>query len=129
MPNCTSKNRCERCKEKARAYGRAYYRRNRDRYKNKPRTEAYKQYQKAYHKLHPWLYLEKCARRRAAAKQATPKWVDRKALLSIYKNCPKGFHVDHIIPLNGVNVSGLHVPYNLQYLPAMENIKKGNKIL
>lgn len=77
-------------------------------------------------------YPEKCralkARYKHRKKRNTPKWVDMKAIDAIYMECPAGHHVDHIIPLRGENVSGLHVPWNLQYLPAIENLRKGNRV-
>ena len=44
----------------------------------------------------------------------------------IYKNRPKYKTVDHIIPLKHPKVSGLHVPWNMQYLSDKENSEKGN---
>ena len=58
-----------------------------------------------------------------------PKWANLKKIMEIYVNRPEGYHVDHIIPLRGKLVSGLHVESNLQYLPALENMKKHNKFI
>lgn len=66
--------------------------------------------------------------RRANILQATPIWANKEKIREFYLNCPKGYHVDHIVPLKGKDVSGLHVENNLQYLPALQNIKKGNRV-
>jgi hypothetical protein len=65
---------------------------------------------------------------RAALDNRTPKGVNLDEIAYIYENCPEGYEVDHIIPLKGKNVSGLHVPSNLQYLTIEENRKKSNKV-
>lgn len=67
------------------------------------------------------------SKRRAAKLQRTPIWADLEAIKEVYKNCPVGHEIDHIIPLRGNNVSGLHVFENLQYLTQTENRKKANK--
>lgn len=72
-------------------------------------------------------YREYAAARRAAELRAMPAWVDRGEIERIYRGCPAGMEVDHIVPLRGRMVCGLHVPWNLQYLDALENAKKGNK--
>lgn len=64
-----------------------------------------------------------------AIKLRTPKWADLAAIVQVYKRCPEGHQVDHVIPLRGEVVSGLHVAENLQYLPAAENRAKSNKFL
>lgn len=55
-----------------------------------------------------------------------PHWANLDKIKEIYLSCPKGYHVDHIIPLKGQHVSGLHVETNLQHLPASDNIRKKN---
>lgn len=69
--------------------------------------------------------------RHSRFKQSRPKWLNKeqkKQIATMYYNCPKGYHVDHIMPIKGVLSSGLHVPWNLQYLKAFDNLSKGNKV-
>ena len=44
------------------------------------------------------------------------------------KNTAEKWHVDHIVPLQGKNVCGLHVEYNLKVIPAIDNLKKSNRL-
>ena len=68
------------------------------------------------------------AKYRAIKLQATLEGFDQE-IKEIYKNCPEGYEVDHIMPLQGIEIRGLHVPWNLQYLTVRENRMKSNKIL
>lgn len=47
-------------------------------------------------------------------------------ITEFYLGCPVGLEVDHILPLKNEMVSGLHVPWNLQYLTRTQNAKKSN---
>lgn len=78
-------------------------------------TKDRNNYQKEYQK-----------RRKALKLDRLPRWADLNKIKEIYKNCPVGYHVDHIIPLKGKLVSGLHIAENLQYLTAQENQSKNN---
>lgn len=79
------------------------------------------------------------AKRRAAKMLRTPRWLSAEQLwmieqayeLAVLRTKMFGFpwHVDHIIPLQGKLVSGLHVPANLQVIPEMVNLQKSNKFL
>lgn len=110
----------EIAKENARERVKRFYQKHSD------KVKAYKkQYRKSTHGR--GMTNAKNARYRAAKLQATPSWANLDKINEIYINCPEGYHVDHIIPLQGKTVCGLHVENNLQYLPAIDNIKKGNR--
>ncbi len=88
------------------------------------------QYGKLYRQLNPGKELAKTRKYAIAKMQAVPKWLSKaqiQEMQKVYETCPAGHEVDHIVPLQGKNVKGLHVPWNLQHLPKSENRKKSNK--
>jgi hypothetical protein len=91
---------------------------------NSARVKANK---KAHYTANADRYIALSARRRSSERHATPPWVNLEELYGIWMSCPECFHVDHIHPLKGKYASGLNVPWNLQYLPAAENISKHNR--
>lgn len=101
------------------------------------RLEYSKKYSKMHAKLNPEQYAAKTAKRRAAKLQRTPKWdLDAHLIQAKYqlanmltRETGKPYHVDHIIPLQGKKVCGLHVFSNLRVILGEENVKKSNKFL
>ena len=82
---------------------------------------------------HRALLVFHATKRRAAKLQRTPPWADLDAMRALYAQAQEMtaatgvvHHVDHIIPLQGKTVSGLHVPGNLQILTGSENSRKRN---
>lgn len=91
--------------------------------------DHHKEYLKEHYKANIGEYKHRAALRKAKLLQATPQWADLLAIKEIYDQCPTGCHVDHIIPLQGETVCGLHVEYNLRHLEASLNIAKSNKLI
>ena len=107
--------------------------------KNKAWREANRDHLNAkrgeWQRLNKGAVCEIRARRRAAEYRATPRWYDRLQAKKIYDEAAMlraagaDVHVDHIVPLQGKSVCGLHVHWNLQILDAKENLSKGNRVL
>lgn len=89
----------------------------------------------------PWKVTMYSAKRKAQKLKATPVWADLKAIEQVYINCilinkdhkncniQETYVVDHIIPLQGKTVCGLHVGNNLRIISWLENNKKRNKLI
>lgn len=96
-------------------------------------------YQANYQKTNRAKINSMNAKRRATKLRATPKWLTAEDYIKIQElyeiaqafklYTGQEYHVDHIVPLQGKNVCGLHVPWNLQILTASENLCKHNKVI
>ena len=89
---------------------------------------------KKWRDANPGVAAANAARWRAALVQATPAWANQKKIAEFYETADglsmligEWYHVDHIVPLQGKTVRGLHCEANLQVLPEVENIRKGNR--
>jgi hypothetical protein len=128
------------CKQCDRARYRAYYAVNKAKVllnKAKYQSENPEKHQK-YNKKHYNNNKASYRRRDMAAqicrKRQTPSWLSKAYIAEmdgIYEFCQVlkcfgEFQVDHILPVRGKEISGLHVPWNLQVLTRRENVKKSN---
>lgn len=120
----------KRYQSKRKEYSRKYYEEN---------TLQCLETQTTYKKNNRALYNALNAKRHAAKLERTPSWltVDHLArILVFYEEAQRlteetgiKYSVDHILPLQGETVSGLHVPWNLQVITLSENCSKSNKII
>lgn len=131
----------------AKAYSKAYYKANPD--KAQAASKAYKEANpdkiKMIKKAWQTSNLDKAnasnAKRRAAKLKRTPSWADLETTKQVYADCKEinlaaatagcseKFVVDHIIPLQGELVSGLHIASNLQIITAKANNEKNNNFI
>ena len=129
-------------RERDLATKRAHYQANKDKYKKKARDWICKNRERHLHtkKIQRRKTLAKGrawkAKHRAKRLNAIPPWADLFVIQTIYEKAHQKTQetgikhvVDHIIPLQGERVSGLHVVGNLQIITDRENRAKGNKLL
>lgn len=92
-------------------------------------------YAKRHRKNNPALGVALNVKYRATKLKRTPTWANHfeiKMFYDVAKVLSRGgvlFHVDHILPLRGKEVSGFHVEDNLQILPWYKNLKKSSKFM
>lgn len=87
-----------------------------------------KQARKKYRQQNRGVVNAATAQRRARKRQASLKGYFKEETKKVYKSCPEGMEVDHILPLSQESgICGLHVPWNLQFLNKSQNSFKSDK--
>ena len=123
-------NWCKVCRS---AHDHSVYIKNREKVLTRTRKWQAEHAEKRKADMHTWYLKNKrsvvanVAKRKAAKLLRTPSWSNLEKIKEIYLRRPKDRVVDHIIPLQGELVSGLHIPENLQYLTDFENCSKNNR--
>lgn len=129
-------------KTNSKEYNQQYYQKNKDRLKLKHRLyreknlSLYRAMTRASQKKNPACSAAHSAKRRAIKSMCTPKWLTPTHIeqINMFYECSAfysnltgtKFQVDHIIPMQGKEVCGLHVPWNLQVITREENISERN---
>ena len=130
------------CPANARLIRALHYWKNRDKYiktaSSRPPEET-KKYKKAWKERNKGRVAADVAARKRHIRLATPKWLTKQQKIEIrsfYEEAERlksttgvDYEVDHIIPIRGGIVSGLHVPWNLRVITAAENQTKNRKLI
>jgi len=131
--NCTHNkaNLCKKCNLERAMNHRKLHPESRNKYDIKYREthkEECRKRQRIWGKKNQPVKNAGTARYRAAKLQATPVWADAEIINDFYLEAKyHQLEVDHVIPLQGDLVCGLHVEHNLQLLSKKENVSKHNK--
>ena len=125
--------------EKLKAYQTTWYEANKDHARqrmadwHRDNADRRRQTNAQWRKDNPGKDLALSRKKKAAKINRTPPWADHDKITAVYEEAAAlralgvDVHVDHIIPLQGELVSGLHVHYNLRVILAADNLKKRNK--
>jgi len=95
--------------------------------KFKRNPDSYRNNTKRWRKNNPGMAALSNIKYHAERKLRVPSF-GQAGIKEFYNNRPEGYEVDHIIPLKGKTASGLHVIWNLQYLPKAVNRSKFNRM-